>query len=127
MPGLKVCGFGHSKRRRKARKKVAVVLAIGHTLRAHEALGRPYSLPGFFEVVHSLFEEGVFVGHERSIRTGSILRSPDSFTFSREHADWALRGALMGVAVVAHNTRRYEHPLTSAPHLSWSLRAAATR
>ena len=37
-PGLEVCGFGHVERRREARKMVAVVLAIGHALRAHEAL-----------------------------------------------------------------------------------------
>ena len=46
-----------------AREKVTVVLAIGHALRAHEALGRPDALPGFLEVVHRLFEDGVFVGH----------------------------------------------------------------
>ena len=40
-PGLKVYGFCHGKRRREARKKVAVVLAIGHTLGAHQALSRP--------------------------------------------------------------------------------------
>jgi hypothetical protein len=68
-PGLEVCGFGHGERRREARKKVAMVLAIGHALRAHEALSRPYTLPGFLEVVHRLFEDGVFVGHDRSIRT----------------------------------------------------------
>jgi hypothetical protein len=45
-----------------------VVLAIGHALRAHEALGRPDTLSGFLEVVHRLFEDGVFVGHARSIR-----------------------------------------------------------
>ena len=67
-----------------------MVLALGHTLRAHEALGRPDALPGFLEVVHRLFEDGVFVGHDQSIRVG-ILRSPDCFAFSREHADWALR------------------------------------
>jgi hypothetical protein len=27
-----------------------VVLAVGHALRAHEALSRPDKLPGFFEV-----------------------------------------------------------------------------
>ena len=37
-PGLEVCSFGHGERRRKARKQVAVVLAFGHALRAHEAL-----------------------------------------------------------------------------------------
>jgi hypothetical protein len=41
-----------------------VVLATGHTLRAHEALSRPDALPGFLEVVHSLLEDGVFIGHE---------------------------------------------------------------
>jgi hypothetical protein len=30
----------------------------------------PYALPGFLEVVHRLFEDGVFVGHDRSIRAG---------------------------------------------------------
>jgi hypothetical protein len=33
-------------------------------VRAHEALGRPYALSGFLEVVHRLFENGVFFGHE---------------------------------------------------------------
>jgi hypothetical protein len=63
-PDLEVCRFGHGERRRKAREKVTVVLAISHTLRAHEALSRPDTLPGFLEVVHRLFEDGVFVGHE---------------------------------------------------------------
>jgi hypothetical protein len=76
-------------RRRKTRKKVTVVLAIGHALRAHEALSRPDALPGFLEVVHRLFEDGVFVGHEKSIRVG-ILRSPDYFAFSRKYTDWEL-------------------------------------
>ena len=67
----------------------AVVLAIGQALGAHEALGRPDVLPGFFEVVHHLFENGVFVGHNLSIRAG-IARSPSCFAFSGEHADWAL-------------------------------------
>jgi hypothetical protein len=66
-----------------------VVLTIGHALRAHEALGRPDALSGFLEVVHRLFEDGVFIGHDRSIRT-DILRSPERFAFSREHADWEL-------------------------------------
>jgi hypothetical protein len=77
-----------------------VVLAIGHTLRAHEALGRPNALSGFLEVVHRLFEDGVFVGHDRSIRTRGILRSPDCFAFSREHADRELlkkRGTMKGL------------------------------
>ena len=84
-PGLEVRRFGHGECRRKARKKVAVVLAIGHTLRAHEALSRPDSLPSFLEVVHRLFENSVFVGHDQSIGIG-ILRSLDCFAFSREHA-----------------------------------------
>ena len=62
-----------------------MVLAISHTLRAQEALGRPYALPGFLEVVHRLFEDGVFVGHDRSIRVG--IRSSDCFAFPREHED----------------------------------------
>jgi hypothetical protein len=63
-----------------------VVLAIGHALRAHEALSRPDALSGFLEVVHSFFEDGVFIGHEKSIRAGSILRSLDCFAFSGENA-----------------------------------------
>jgi hypothetical protein len=51
-----------------------MVLAIGHALRTHEALSRPDALSGFLEVIHRLFEDGVFVGHDKSIRT-SILRS----------------------------------------------------
>jgi hypothetical protein len=77
-----------------------VVLAIGHTLRAHEALSRPDTLPGFLEVVHRPFENGVFVGHDQSIRVG-IFRSPDWFAFSREHADWELlreRGCIKGLS-----------------------------
>jgi hypothetical protein len=65
---------------------VTVILALGHTLRAHEALGRPDALPCFLEVIHRLFEDGVFVGHDRSIRVG-ILRPPYWFTFPREHGD----------------------------------------
>ena len=40
-----------------------MVLAIGHTMRAHEALGCSDALPGFLEVVHRLFEDGSFVGY----------------------------------------------------------------
>jgi hypothetical protein len=72
-PGLEVCRFCHGERRREARKKVAVVLAFGHTLRAHQALGCTDALSGILEVVHRLFENGVFVSHNRSIRV-SILR-----------------------------------------------------
>jgi hypothetical protein len=68
-----------------------VVLAIGHTPRAHEALGRPDALPGFLEVIQRLFENGVFVGHEKSIRTG-ICRSPDYFAFPCERVGWAVLG-----------------------------------
>jgi hypothetical protein len=67
-----------------------VVLAIGHALRAHKALSGPDALPGFLEVLHRLFEDGVFICHDRSIRTSGILRSPDCFAFSCEHADWEL-------------------------------------
>jgi hypothetical protein len=66
-----------------------VVLAIGHTLRAHEALSRPDTLPGFLEVVHRLFKNGVFVGHHQSIRVG-ILRLLRCFAFPCEHAAWEL-------------------------------------
>jgi hypothetical protein len=69
-PGLEVCCFGHA-------------------LRTHEAQSRPYGLTGFLEVVHRFFENGVFVGHECSMRVG-ILRSSDCFAFSRDHADWSL-------------------------------------
>ena len=51
-----------------------MVLAFGHTLRAHEALSRPDALSGFFEVVHRLFENGVFVGHDQSMRAGILRR-----------------------------------------------------
>jgi hypothetical protein len=64
-----------------------VVLAIGHTLRAQEALSRPDALPGFLEVVHRLLEDGVFIDHDRSIRVG-ILRSPDYFALSHERAEY---------------------------------------
>jgi hypothetical protein len=30
----------------------------------HEALSRPYALPGFLAVIHRLFKDGVFVSHE---------------------------------------------------------------
>jgi hypothetical protein len=76
-PRLEVCSFGHGERRREARKKVSVVLAIGHTLRAQKALGRPDSLPGFLEVIQSLFENGIFVGHARSIRADTSLQRVD--------------------------------------------------
>jgi hypothetical protein len=82
-PGPEVCSFCHRERCREARKEVAVVLAFRHTLRAHEALGRPDTLSGFLEVVHRLFQDGVFVGHEKSIRV-AILRSLECFAFSRE-------------------------------------------
>jgi hypothetical protein len=96
-PGLEVGGLGQGECRRKAREEVAVVLAIGHALRAHQALSCPDALPGFLEVFHRLFENGVFVGHDQSIRAG-ILRSVDCFAFSREHADWALsRGRTKGL------------------------------
>jgi hypothetical protein len=86
VPCLEVCRFCHGERRREAREEVALVLAIGHALRAHEALGRSDALPGLLEVVHRLFEHGVFVSHKKSIRAG-ILRSLDCFAISREHAD----------------------------------------
>jgi hypothetical protein len=72
-PGLEVRSFGHGERRREAREKVTVILTFGHALRAHEALSRPDALSGFLEVVHRLLEDGVFVGYEKSIRTGGIL------------------------------------------------------
>ena len=60
-----------------------MVLTIGQALRAHEALARPDALPGFLEVVHSLFENGVFVGHDQSIRAG-LVQLPDYCVFCRE-------------------------------------------
>ena len=54
-----------------------MVLAIGHTLRAHEALSRPDALLGFLGVIHRLFENGGFVGQKQSIRVDSILRWVD--------------------------------------------------
>ena len=71
-PHFEVCGFCHGERRREPRNEVAVVLAIGHTLRTHQALGRPDALPGFLEIVHRLFEDGVFVGHGQTIRAGIL-------------------------------------------------------
>jgi hypothetical protein len=62
-----------------------MVLAFGHTLRAQEALGRPDALSGFLEVDNRLFEDGVFVGHDLSIRVG--IRSSDCLAFSREYED----------------------------------------
>jgi hypothetical protein len=59
-PGLKVCSFGHGERHREPREKIAMVLSFGHALRAHKALSRPYALASFLEIVHSLFEDGVF-------------------------------------------------------------------
>jgi hypothetical protein len=67
-PGFEIRSLGHGERRREARKNVSVVLAIGHTLRAQKALGCPDALPGFLEVIQSLFENGIFVGYARSIR-----------------------------------------------------------
>jgi hypothetical protein len=70
-----------------------VVLAIGHALRTHEALGCPDALPCFLEIVHRLFEDGVFVGHDKSMRAG-ILRSLDWFTFPRENS-YMFRDAML--------------------------------
>jgi len=76
-----------------------VVLAFRHAMRAHEVLSCSDAHSGFFEVTHRLFEDGIFVGHDQSIWTGSILRSLDCFSFPDEHADWELlrkRGRLQG-------------------------------
>jgi hypothetical protein len=40
--------------------------------------------PASLRLSHRLFEEGIFVGHDRRIRT-RIIRSPDCFTFPREY------------------------------------------
>jgi hypothetical protein len=45
-----------------------VVLGLGHALRAHEALGCSDALSSFLEVVHRLFEDGVFVTLELDLR-----------------------------------------------------------
>ena len=83
-------------RRQGGRPPVAKYIPLHY--RAYEALSRPDALPGFLEVVHRLFEDGVFVGHDESIRVG-ILRSLCCFSFSHEHAHWELlkkRGRLPG-------------------------------
>jgi hypothetical protein len=67
-----------------------VVLAFRHALRAHEALSRSDALSGLLEVIHRLFEDGVFVSHDRSTRISSVLRSVDYFALSREYTDWKL-------------------------------------
>jgi hypothetical protein len=67
-PALQVCSFCHGERRREAHEEVAVILTVRQTLRAHQALSRPDSLSGFLEVVDSLFENGVFIDHDQSIR-----------------------------------------------------------
>jgi hypothetical protein len=51
-----------------------VVFAIGHALRAHEALSCPDTLSGFLEVVYRFFEDSVFVSHDQSIRVGILRR-----------------------------------------------------
>ena len=48
-------------------------LYVGPDLRAREALGHPDATSCFFEVVHRLFEDGVFVCHEENILT--LVRS----------------------------------------------------
>ena len=53
-----------------------MVLAVGHPLRTQKALGRPDALAGFLEVDHRLFEDGIFVGHARSIRIGASSDYP---------------------------------------------------
>jgi hypothetical protein len=60
-PGLQVRSLGHGKRRREARKEVAVILAIDHALRTHKALGCPYALAGFLEVASSAHDNTVRV------------------------------------------------------------------
>ena len=58
-----------------------MVLAIGHVLRAHEALGCFDALPSFLEVVHRLLKDGVFVGNDKSVQPGRV-----SFGVSRPFA-----------------------------------------
>jgi hypothetical protein len=98
-----------------------VVLAIGHTLRAHEALSCSDALPGFLEVVHRLFEDGVFICHDRSIRTSGSLRSLDCFAFSRERFDRVLPSYFNGRRV-GGPTRRW--PL-AATRQAWQPKRAA--
>ena len=64
-----------------------MVLVISHALRAHEALSGPDALPSLLEVIHRLFEDGVFVGQKRSIRTSA------SFTPSSPHLQSSPRDA----------------------------------
>jgi hypothetical protein len=111
-----------------------VVLAISHTLRAQKALSRPDALPGFFEVVHRLLEDGVFVGHDRSIRTGGSLRSlfcslsqastPTGLSYGRGVDEGALR---LSVAYSAYlekslvSIKRCCNTITSSPLYSLLL------
>jgi hypothetical protein len=81
-PSLEVCRFSHGERRGEPREKIAVVLAYRHALRLDRALGCPGALGGFLEVIHRLFEYGVFVGHNLSIWVG-MLRELDCFALSR--------------------------------------------
>ena len=95
-----------------------MVLAIGHTLRAHEALGRPDALPGFLEVVHRLFEDGVFLGHGLSIRAG-IFRSPEHCVFSCElsYQRREVAGSVpCNVLRVSWDHLRTEHPVPDRCH-----------
>jgi hypothetical protein len=104
-----------------------MVLAIGHALRAYKALSRPDTLPGFLEVVHHLFEDGVFVGHDQSIRTSTILRSPDYFTFPHELASQRreVAGCVLGyiLRVLRSHLRTAEHAPPPGP---WIGRLPAT-
>jgi hypothetical protein len=81
-----------------------VVLAIGHAIRAHEALSRPDALSGLLEVVHRLFENRILVSHEQSIRVG-ILQSLHCFAFSHKHACGALLRMTVGSPIISSSYR----------------------
>jgi hypothetical protein len=113
-----------------------VVLAISHTLRVQETLSRPDALPCFLEVVHHLFENGGFVGHDRSIGVG-ILRSLDCFAFSRElpYQRREVAGGVLGhvlrilgahyeLNILSHYARRIDASLRSD---AMSMRAKVLR
>jgi hypothetical protein len=99
-----------------------MVLAIGHALRAHEALSCLDSLSGFLEVDNRLFEDGVFVGHDQSIRA-SLVRSPDCFAFSCKLPAQRLEvsGRVSGYVLrVLRSHLRADQPTRPGPNLKRS-------
>ena len=100
-----------------------MVLPIGHTLRAHEALSRPDALSGFLEVVHRLFKYGVFVSHDRSIRVG-IIRSLDCFAFPRGHP-YIFRDAMLMLLLA--ETLPYAKLIADSKPYRWLSALTATK